>query len=119
MEARDLQELRSDLHDLYDAIGGLGIEAEALNMSVRALTGSGPCPCSAPSRSPNPLEGPCVLCVRVHSCACTRSPQYPTERGSALEACPVRGCGGALFTRVRGIGILRTSPFGHSAKLDE
>jgi hypothetical protein len=38
MEARDLQELRGDLHDLYDAIGSLGIELEAMNMSVRALT---------------------------------------------------------------------------------
>jgi hypothetical protein len=38
MEGRDLQEVRGDLHDLYDAIGGLGIELEALNMSVRALT---------------------------------------------------------------------------------
>src|SRR5215203_2541460 len=38
MEGRDLQELRGDLHDLYDAIGGLGIELAALNMSVRSLT---------------------------------------------------------------------------------
>jgi hypothetical protein len=29
---------REDVHDLYDAIGGFGIELEALNMSVRALT---------------------------------------------------------------------------------
>jgi hypothetical protein len=29
---------REDIHDLYDAITGLGIELEALNMSVRALT---------------------------------------------------------------------------------
>jgi hypothetical protein len=29
---------REDLHDLYDAITGLGIELEALNMSVRSLT---------------------------------------------------------------------------------
>jgi hypothetical protein len=38
VESRDLQELRGDLHDLYDAIGVLAIELEALNMSVRALT---------------------------------------------------------------------------------
>jgi len=37
MQDRQLQELRGDLHDLYDAIGGLGIELEARNMSVRAL----------------------------------------------------------------------------------
>jgi hypothetical protein len=29
---------REDVHDLYDAITGLGIGLEALNMSVRALT---------------------------------------------------------------------------------
>jgi hypothetical protein len=38
MEGRNLQELRGDLHDLTDAITGLGIELEAINMSVRALT---------------------------------------------------------------------------------
>jgi hypothetical protein len=38
MEGRDLQELRGDLHDVCDAVGGLGIELEALNMSVRSLT---------------------------------------------------------------------------------
>jgi len=37
-ESRDLQELRGDVHDLTDTIGGLGIELEALNTSVRALT---------------------------------------------------------------------------------
>jgi hypothetical protein len=38
MEGRDLQELRGDLHDVCDGITGLGIELEALNQSVRALT---------------------------------------------------------------------------------
>jgi hypothetical protein len=38
MTDRDLQELRGDLHDLTDTIGGLGVELEALNMSTRALT---------------------------------------------------------------------------------
>ena len=41
MEGRDelrFEELRSDLHDLTDAITGLGIELEAINMSVRAAT---------------------------------------------------------------------------------
>ena len=38
MEGRDLKELRGDLHDLCDAVGGLGIELAALNMSVRSLT---------------------------------------------------------------------------------
>jgi hypothetical protein len=37
-ERGEIQELRGDLHDLYDVIGGLGIELETLNMSVRALT---------------------------------------------------------------------------------
>jgi len=35
---QQLQELRGDLHDLYDGITGLGIELVALNQSVRALT---------------------------------------------------------------------------------
>src|SRR5918994_6730013 len=41
VEGRDelrFEELRSDLHDLTDAITGLGIELEAINMSVRAFT---------------------------------------------------------------------------------
>jgi hypothetical protein len=38
VEDRDLQEIRSDLHDLYDVIASVGIELEAINMSVRALT---------------------------------------------------------------------------------
>jgi len=56
-ERGEIQELRGDLHDLYDAITGLGIELEALNMSTRALTAhligedplrSGCCPSTAP-----------------------------------------------------------------------
>jgi hypothetical protein len=45
-------------------------------------------------------------------CWCPRTQLPDTVLGTPS------GRGDALFTRVRGIGILRTSPFGHSPKFD-